>query len=99
MSEPAHPTPETPSEERLRPHIYDGIQEYDKRLPRWWLLTLYGAIVFSALYWAYYETYGIGDSPAKSLQIEMRENTVRTAEKSGVIDDEALWRMSADRKV
>ncbi|MEP6668771.1 MAG: cbb3-type cytochrome c oxidase N-terminal domain-containing protein [Chthoniobacter sp.] len=85
-----------PVEDALRPHSYDGIQEYDKRLPRWWLLTLYGAMVFAVLYWAYYETYGLGSSPALALQSEMAENTARAAQKSGVIDDASLWKMSLD---
>ncbi len=83
-----------PIQDPLRPHSYDGIQEYDKRLPRWWLLTLYGAIVFAVIYWAYYHTYGIGVSPAVKLEREMAENAERIASKSGVLDDDAIWKMS-----
>ena len=35
----------------LKPGAHDGIHEYDQRLPRWWLLTLFGAVLFSAIYW------------------------------------------------
>lgn len=85
-----------PIDDALRPHSYDGIQEYDKRLPRWWLLTLYGAMVFAVFYWAYYHTYGFGDTPAQTLDEAMAENAKRAAQKSGVIDDAALWKMSLD---
>lgn len=99
MPDPAPSVPEPPHEDAVRAHSYDGIQEYDRHLPRWWLLTLYGAMVYAALYWAYYHTYGFGALPGREIESEMAENAARVAQKAGVIDDDSLWKMSHDVQV
>lgn len=42
----------------LRPHEYDGIQECDQKLPNWWLITFFGAILFYLAYWIIYYQAG-----------------------------------------
>ena len=37
-------------EDRVMDHEYDGIREYDNPMPRWWLATLWGTVIFSVLY-------------------------------------------------
>lgn len=37
-------------ENRLLDHSYDGIQEYDNPMPRWWVITFWATIVFAVLY-------------------------------------------------
>ncbi|MFI2811539.1 MULTISPECIES: cytochrome-c oxidase, cbb3-type subunit III [Microbulbifer] len=39
-------------------HVYDGIEEYDNPLPRWWFLMFVGTLVFSALYLVVYPGMG-----------------------------------------
>lgn len=99
MSESNPPSHDAPLDDTLRPHTFDGIQEYDKRLPRWWLLTLYGSMVFAAAYWAYYHAYQIGTPPTQALEQAMAENAERAARQSGVIDDAMLWKLSKDPQV
>jgi len=68
----------------LKEHSYDGIREYDQRLPRWWLLTLYGAIAFSAVYWFILDvkSYTGGDNEALEKQLV----AIQTAKLSNSID-------------
>ena len=80
-------------EDPIRPHTYDGIQEYDKRLPNWWLYTLYIAIVFWVGYWSYYEWFRVGPSSAQAISAEMAK--IEAARLSTAkLDDVSLWKMS-----
>ena len=65
-----------PEDDRLLDHDYDGIQEFDNRLPNWWLYILYGTILFGGLYWMYYHTTAVGALPNEAYRQEM----VRAAE-------------------
>jgi cytochrome c oxidase cbb3-type subunit 3 len=43
-------SPAAESEARILDHEYDGIQEYDNPMPRWWVSMFWATIVFSILY-------------------------------------------------
>jgi len=85
--------PATPEEDPVRPHVFDGIQEYDKRLPNWWLYTLYITIVFWVGYWAYYEWFRVGPSSTQAVSTAMAR--IEAARLSAAkLDDDGLWKMS-----
>ena len=52
-------------------HDYDGIREFDNPLPRWWLMTFYGTVIFAIGYWFYYHTAVTGDSQMTTYQKEI----------------------------
>lgn len=89
---PTQPTP--PPEEALRPHTYDGIQEYDKRLPNWWLYTLYIAIVFWIGYWAYYEWFRAGPTGSQRVELALARIEAEKLSSNATLDDPTLWQMS-----
>lgn len=60
-----------PEEGRLMTHAYDGIREYDNPLPSWWNILFVATIVFSFLYFAYFNIAGWGQSPAERYQVAL----------------------------
>ncbi len=81
-------------ENSTRPHVYDGIEEFNKRLPNWWLFTLYITIVFWVGYWFYYAQSGLAMSDGARVEAEIAR--IQTAKLSSdlTIDDANLWEMS-----
>ena len=94
METPQKPTP--PPEDSLRPHVFDGIQEFNKRLPNWWLFTLYATIVFWVGYWGYYQWFRVGPTGPQAVERAMAEIEARklAAVASLTLDDHGLWDMS-----
>jgi len=85
-----------PLDDDLRPHSFDGIQEYDKRMPNWWLMTFYGAIVFWIGYWFYHERahLGLSDQARIEQQMSRIESAKLAAMAANQLDDASLWQMS-----
>ena len=52
--------PNKQDQDHLLEHNYDGIQEYDNPMPRWWVYIFWITIVFSVLYWFNVPGFGIG---------------------------------------
>lgn len=56
--------------EEVLEHDYDGIQEYDNPLPRWWLMILYGSIAWALFYVPWYH-FGPGPLAAEEYAAEL----------------------------
>lgn len=81
-------------------HEVDGIQEYDNKLPNWWLYTLYGSMLFAAGYWFHYQTSGFGDLPSAEYQKDMDKAAAVAAARikaAGVITPETLAALAKDK--
>ena len=52
--------PDDNKQDHLLDHSYDGIQEFDNPMPRWWVYIFWATIIFSILYWLNVPGFGIG---------------------------------------
>jgi cytochrome c oxidase cbb3-type subunit 3 len=59
--------PQDPND-RILEHEYDGIREYDNPMPRWWLLTFAGTIIFSVVY--YFNVGPVGNGKGRIADYE-----------------------------
>lgn len=78
-------------------HEYDGIREFDNPLPRWWLITFWGTIIFAMGYWAWY--HSIPNQPG-SYELHAAEmESVLAAQASAPVADDELLALAADPAV
>ena len=86
-------------EPQLRDHVYDGIQEYDQKLPNWWLFTLYIAIAWFVVHWFCYYQLGLGSSDEEVIDQVVAEMQVARDKQMESITDAQLWEFSRDPKM
>ncbi|MCB1064429.1 MAG: c-type cytochrome [Verrucomicrobiae bacterium] len=100
----SEPTPKGKATDRpgvvLREHVFDGIEEYDQKLPNWWLFTLYIMIVFFVIYWFLYYQVGMFASDAERIDAKIavidQKRDAQLQEMLATLDDKSLWEMSRD---
>lgn len=82
--------------DQLREHHYDGIQEYDNNLPRWWLTLFYLTIAWAGLYFTWYHVLGNKLGPDR-LQDDLKELAeVRVKNQTGPLSEEQLRSLSTN---
>lgn len=85
-------------DERLIAHEYDGIQEYDNPMPRWWVMTFWATIIFSIAY--AFNVGGIGTGAGRVAEYEADMAAFRAAhpQGGGPVDVAGILAMAADEE-
>ena len=84
--------------DELREHSFDGIQEYDNDLPRWWVWLFVVTVIFSVIYPFVYD-FGPADFASETIDSEMaalRSATQSTQTAANVDDEAVLLKLAAD---
>ena len=92
----SQPQPQ-PDRDRLLDHEYDGIQEYDNPMPRWWVNLFWATIIFSIIY-ALNFIQGWGSGPGRLAQYarDMAEFRAQHPQPSGEVDGTQLAALLKD---
>ena len=86
-------------QDRLIEHEYDGIQEFDNPMPRWWVTTFWGTIIFSGLYLLNVGPIGAGAGRIAQYEADMAAWREAHPTDQGTVDSEALLALAGDHEV
>lgn len=78
-------------------HSYDGIQEYDNPLPRWWVYLFYATMVFAVLYVLNVPGIGIGKGRLANYQADVAAWKAAHPQPTGGATPEALAALATDQ--
>lgn len=86
-----------PAKPILREHVFDGIQEYDQKLPNWWLFTFYIFVIFFVIFWvAFYHLHALKTDAGRLDPIVESLRKKKTDQMAGMLNDDKLLSMSKD---
>lgn len=85
------------TDKNLIEHQYDGIQEYDNPLPRWWVYLFYATIIFSILYWFNVPGVGIGKGRIANYEADVAAWKAAHPEPQGGATPEQLAALASDQ--
>jgi cytochrome c oxidase cbb3-type subunit III len=85
-------------QDRLIEHSYDGIQEYDNPMPRWWLLTFAATIIFSVIYLFNVGPVGNGKGRIADYEDDMKAFAAAHPAPSGDVSADKLLAMVKDEE-
>lgn len=86
-----------PVEDRILDHSYDGIQEYDNPMPRWWVWLFWGSFWFSLAYLFHYwlgNGVSVADSYAAELKVAQEKAAAEALEVE--VSEQSLGQLVAD---
>lgn len=78
------------AKDRVLDHEYDGIQEYDNPMPRWWLLTFAGTVIFSVIYYFNVGPVGNGKGRIADYDASIAEFAAKTPRSDAPLTDSAV---------
>lgn len=85
------------SDDKLLDHSYDGIQEFDNPMPRWWVWVFWATIVFVPLY--YFLPAPFGEGPGIVAQYEAdvaKHQASQPAQAAPTVTDDELSQLASN---
>jgi cytochrome c oxidase cbb3-type subunit 3 len=91
----------SPKEDLLSDHEYDGIQEYDNPMPRWWVWTFWGCFYFALCYFLWFNVYFKGTPVTEEYAADMTAYREEMAKKElgASLTEEALDKLTKNPAV